>query len=67
MSAGELRPGLWTKREAANYLGITVRGVEAMVKARRIPVIRLGHRTVRFAKARIDEALAKLETSEVAK
>jgi excisionase family DNA binding protein len=56
---------LLTKSQLAERLGMTVRGVECLVARRKIPVCRLGHRTVRFSWPKVLAALAKLETREV--
>jgi excisionase family DNA binding protein len=52
---------LLTKRELAGYLGMSVRGVEGLMAARKIPFFSLGHRTVRFDFARVVRALERLE------
>ena len=54
-----------TKQQLAKRLATTPRQIELMVYKRRIPVIRLGHRTVRFSWPKVEAALAKLETAEV--
>ena len=49
------------KLELAQKLGITRRGVEEMMRRRKIPFIALGHRTVRFFWPAVEKALARLE------
>lgn len=56
---------LLDKSQLAERLGITVRGVECLVAQRKIPVCRLGHRTVRFSWPKVAAALAKLETHAI--
>lgn len=46
------------REELARYLGLTVGFIDTAVSERRIPFVRLGHRTVRFKKADIDEWIA---------
>lgn len=40
-----------TKAQAAELLGITVRGLESLMAKRLIPYYKLGRRTVRFKKS----------------
>jgi hypothetical protein len=44
---------------------MTPRGVECMTRSRIIPVIKLGHRTLRYSWPRVCQALAKREVREV--
>ena len=57
--------GLLNKAQLAALLQITKRGVECLVARKRIPVIRMGHRSVRFAWPRVQAALEKLTTREI--
>ncbi len=57
--------GLLNKKQLAALLQITKRGVECLVARRKIPVIRLGHRSVRFAWPKVQAALSKLTTAEI--
>jgi excisionase family DNA binding protein len=54
-----------TKTELAELLGLTKRGVEELMRARKIPFLALGHRTVRFVLAEVEKALTKLEVKAV--
>jgi excisionase family DNA binding protein len=56
---------LLDKHALAQLLGISPDGVLKLVAARSIPVIRLGHRTLRFSWPAVERALAKLTTPEV--
>ena len=57
---------LLTKEELRERLNVpSVRVIEEMVKARRLPVIRLGYRTVRFDWEKVQAAIAKLEIKAV--
>jgi len=56
---------LLDKFELAPHLGVTVRGVEMLVKERKIPVLRIGHKTLRFSLPRVLAALQKFEQKEV--
>ena len=58
-------PGLLTKTQLAAMLGLTKRGVECLVARRRIPCIRIGHRSVRFSWPKVQAALEKLTTREI--
>ena len=49
------------KRDLAAHLGISVRGVEGLMHARKIPFFTFGHRTVRFDLQRVLAALADYE------
>jgi hypothetical protein len=57
---------LLNKEELRQKLNlISVRGVDELVKARKIPSIRLGHRTLRFSWPAVQAALARLTVKEV--
>jgi hypothetical protein len=49
------------KVELAARLGITRRGVEELMRTRKIPYLALGHRTVRFFWPSVERALSKFE------
>ncbi len=53
------------KSELANALGMTKRGVEELMRRRKIPFLALGHRTVRFEWVRVEKALARFEHKAV--
>jgi excisionase family DNA binding protein len=50
-----------TKKELAHELGLTKRGVEELMRSRKIPFLALGHRTVRFVPADVEKSLARFE------
>ena len=57
---------LLNKEELRQRLHLTsVRGVDEMVKRRKIPVIRIGHRTVRFSWPDVEAALEKFTVRAV--
>lgn len=57
---------LLTKEELREKLNVpSVRVIEEMVKAKRLPVIRLGYRTVRFDWSKVQAALARLTVKAV--
>ena len=56
---------LLNKEQLAERLNLTPRGVECLTRARKIPSIKLGHRTLRYSWPRVCEALAKREVREV--
>lgn len=49
------------KLELAERLGTTKRGVEEMMRRRKIPFLKLGHRTVRFDWQSVEKAVSRLE------
>ena len=55
---------LLDKHALAVRLGISPAGVLKKVAARQIPVIKLGHRTIRFSWPAVEKALAKLTIPE---
>jgi hypothetical protein len=56
---------LLDKHALAQRLGISPDGVLKLVAIRHIPVIRLGHRTLRFSWPAVEKALGKLTMQEV--
>ena len=54
-----------TKTELAHELGLTKRGVEELMRRRKIPFFALGHRTVRFVLAEVEKALTQFEHKAV--
>ena len=60
-------PGQYlNKVQLANLLGITKRGVEELMRSRKIPFLALGHRTVRFYWPAVEKALGKFEHKAIA-
>ncbi len=55
---------LLTRKQAADLIGVSERTISNMVKARQIPVLKIG-RSVRFDRDRVLEALAKYEIPAV--
>ena len=66
-STGSLdRDSLLTKEQLAQHLSVpSTRMVDELMRARKIPFVKLGHRTVRFDLARVLEALSRLEVKAV--
>jgi excisionase family DNA binding protein len=58
---------LFTKQQLADYLQISVRQLEKLVDARKIPVTRLGRRCVRFNIQSVNQALGLLEVQAIRK
>lgn len=57
----QLKDSLLTKKELAEKMGLpSTRIVDAMIAHRKIPVIRLGYRTVRFRWNDVQAAIEKL-------
>jgi hypothetical protein len=44
---------------------ISIRGVDELVRRRKIPCVRLGHRTVRFSWPAVEAALKRLTVKEI--
>lgn len=57
--------GYLNKDQVAEKLGITKRGVEELMRKRKIPYLSLGHRTVRFVWSAVEQAIAKFEHKAV--
>ena len=53
------------KKQLAERLNLKVRGVESLIKARRIPVLRITKKIVRFSWPRVEAALAAYEVKAV--
>lgn len=62
---GQMVDRLLTKDELATRLNLTRRGVEGLVAQRKIPVIRISHRCVRFDWQNVCAAIRKFEIREV--
>jgi hypothetical protein len=62
----ELIERLLSKEEIRHKLNlISIRGVDELVRRRKIPVVRLGHRTVRFSWPAVEAALKRLTIKEI--
>jgi hypothetical protein len=52
---------LLDKEELRQKLGLeSIRGVDELIRKKKIPVIRIGHRTVRFSWPKVEAALERL-------
>ncbi len=60
-----MRAPLQTKKQIADLLGLKVRGVECLVAARKIPILRISKKCVRFDAERVLAALKKFELKEI--
>lgn len=59
-------PELLTKEQLCERLNLpSVSSVEALMRSRKISFMRLGHRTVRFSWAKVQEELSRLEIKAV--
>jgi hypothetical protein len=59
---------LLTKKQLRRKLNLpSTRGVDELVRKRKVPYLRLGHRTLRFSWPAVQAALAKLTVREVGK
>jgi excisionase family DNA binding protein len=61
----EMEDYLLTKDQLAERLGLKRRGVECLVASRKIPVIKVSGRCVRFSWSKVLTALNKLEVKAV--
>jgi excisionase family DNA binding protein len=56
---------LINKKELAQRLGLSVRGVECLMARKALPFYRLGHRTVRFDEREVGQALEEMKVEAV--
>lgn len=61
----EKAPALLTKQQIAAELQCSTRHIERLQRARRIPVVRLSARCVRYRRESVLAALARLEVEAV--
>jgi excisionase family DNA binding protein len=65
LSSKELtQSGLFTRKQIADYIGVSERTVSNMMRQRRIPVIKIG-KTVRFDPLKVRKALEKYEIDSI--
>jgi len=57
---------LLTKKDIAAELSLTLSGIQALTRKRKIPVIRISHTCVRYDLEKVRAALAKFEQKAVA-
>ncbi len=57
---------LLTAAQLAESWGVPIEMVHKLARKRRIPSVRLGHRTIRFNEDKVRAALEKLELAAVA-
>jgi len=62
---GDFDHYLLSKEQLAARLGLRVRGVEALVAARKIPMLKISGRCVRFSWPRVLAALERFERKAV--
>ena len=60
-----MHENLQNKKQIADLLGLTVRGVECLVAQKKIPVLKISRKCVRFDADRVLAALNKFETKEI--
>jgi hypothetical protein len=66
LNNAQLVERLLNKEEIRQRLNlISLRGVDELVRRRKIPYLRLGHRTLRFSWPAVEAALARLTIKEV--
>ena len=61
----EMEDYLLTKDQLAERLQLKRRGVECLVAQKKIPVIKISGRCVRFSWAKVQAALNKFEVAEI--
>ena len=49
----------------SRYSGIAIRTLRSLMAARKIPFLKIGHRTVFFDVERVDRALQRFEVQEI--
>lgn len=58
-------PRFLTKEQLREKLNLpSLRAVDELIKRKRVPVVRMGHRTVRFDWNKIEQAIERLTTKE---
>jgi hypothetical protein len=58
-------PRFLDKKQLRERLSLpSTRAVDELMRAKRIPFLRLGHRTVRFDWPKVEKAIARLEIKE---
>ena len=56
--------GLFTRKQIADYIGVSERTISNMMRQRRIPVIKIG-KSVRFDPSKVRKALDKYEIEAI--
>ena len=51
-------PAYFTKQQVARHLNVSVRTIDSLMRARKLPFIKLTRKLVRFPKADVDSYLA---------
>ena len=59
-----MQSGLFTRKQIADYIGVSERTISNMMRQRRIPVIKIG-KTVRFDPTKVRKALDKYEIEAI--
>jgi hypothetical protein len=62
-----MNENLLTKAELAEKLGLTIRGVECLMAKKKIPVLRISSRCVRFCLPKVEAALDAYEVKAVSR
>jgi len=52
---------LMTRKEVAEYFGMSIRTIDYLVASKQLPFFRIGPRLIRFSKTKIKEHLERLE------
>ena len=56
---------LWNKKQVAERLSMTVRGIEGLMAKRSLPFYRLGSRTVRFDPREVEDWLERMKVRAI--
>jgi len=59
-----MQSGLFTRKQIADYIGVSERTISNMMRQRRIPVIKIG-KSVRFDPSKVRKALDKYEIEAI--
>jgi excisionase family DNA binding protein len=59
-----MQSGLFTRKQIADYIGVSERTISNMMRQRRIPVIKIG-KSVRFDPTKVRKALDKYEIEAI--
>ena len=59
-----MQGGLFTRKQVADYIGVSERTISNMMRKRLIPVIKFG-KSVRFDPPKVKKALEKYEIEEI--
>jgi len=62
----ETAPGFFRRRQAANYIGVSLATLDAWIKKKLVPTIRPSKRVVLLKRSDLEQALARFAVTGVA-